>query len=104
MPFLNKVKTKKVTTRRMTDKRKERMEIYNTQRWRTMRSNFLLMNPLCEECLKNGKTTPVDDIHHRVSFMSTDDIVTRRALAFDYNNLVALCDSCHAKEHNPRKH
>lgn len=56
-------------------------------------------NPLCEECEERGRITPVDDVHHIVSFMSTDDPLERLRLAFDFDNLMSLCDGCHAKKH-----
>lgn len=84
-------------------KRKERMSIYNTQRWRDLRAFKMLNNPLCEECEKADKVTPVDDVHHIVSFMSTDDLVYRTQLAFDYENLMSVCDECHQKLHNKKK-
>lgn len=81
-------------------KRKERMQIYNTARWRELRESKLRNNPLCEKCLEEGRTTPADDIHHIQSFMSSDDPIIRKALAFDSNNLMSLCDWCHQKVHN----
>lgn len=79
--------------------RKERIKIYNTQRWRDLRAWKMTNDPLCEECLKNDKATAVEDVHHIVSFMSTDDPVERNRLAFDYNNLMSICKECHAKKH-----
>lgn len=79
--------------------RRERMNIYNSQRWRDIRGWKMICDPLCEECEKAGKITPVDDVHHIVSFMSTDDPVERLRLAFDFDNLMSLCDECHAKKH-----
>ena len=59
----------------------------------------MVCNPLCEECEKRDRITPVDDVHHIVSFMSTDDPLERLRLAFDFDNLMSLCDECHAKKH-----
>lgn len=81
-------------------KRKERMEIYNSARWRAMRLAKLRDNPLCEMCEREGRTTLADDVHHIQSFMSTDDPYGRRALAFDYDNLMSVCDRCHQRLHN----
>ena len=84
-------------------KRKERMNIYNTARWRELRVLKLQRNPLCEICLKSGRVTPADDIHHVISFMSTHDPIQRKFLAFDFNNLMSLCDRCHQEIHNRAK-
>ncbi|WP_278723598.1 HNH endonuclease [Bacteroides finegoldii] len=51
-------------------------------------------------CLKENKTTPAEDIHHIISFMSTDDPVQRAFLAYDYDNLMSLCKKCHQAAHN----
>lgn len=83
-------------------KRKERMEIYNSGRWRVLRTAKMNSNPLCEMCEREGRTTPADDVHHIQSFMSTDDPDARRALAFDYDNLMSVCDRCHQKLHNDK--
>lgn len=63
----------------------------------------MICNPLCEECEKQGRITPADDVHHTISFMSTDDPLERLRLAFDFDILMSLCDECHAKKHNNSK-
>src|SRR4051794_12488082 len=40
--------------------------LYNNARWRKARKHFLAANPLCEDCLANGKTTLSEDVHHTV--------------------------------------
>lgn len=78
----------------------ERRKIYNTERWRRLRAWKFACNPLCEICLKDDKIVPAEDVHHIVSFMSTDDIAKRNFLAYDYDNLMSLCKQCHQKVHN----
>ena len=87
--------------RHLEMKRKERMKIYNSQRWRDMRDWKMVENPLCEMCLKEDRVTPVEEIHHMTSFMSTDDPIKRTNLAFDYGNLMSICKTCHQRIHNP---
>jgi len=87
--------------RKKSHNRKQRMSIYNTARWRRLREVKLINNPLCEICEEEGRTTPAEDVHHITSFMSTHDSITRRHLAFDYDNLKSLCKECHSKEHQP---
>lgn len=96
MPTIFKPKRRKDDS----PKRKERMVIYNSVRWRALRLAKLRDNPLCEMCERNGVTRMADDVHHIQSFMSTDDPDARRTLAFDYDNLMSLCDECHSKVHN----
>ena len=88
------------TTRTYEGKRKERMVIYNSNIWRALRMAKLRDNPLCEMCEREGIVKPADDVHHIQSFMSVDDQDERIALAYDYDNLMSLCDECHTKVHN----
>lgn len=86
-----------------SERRKERIRIYSSERWKRLRLVKLYNDPLCERCLKVGKTVPADDVHHVVSFMSVDDPVGRRRLAYDYENLMSLCRACHNELHNGHK-
>ena len=65
-----------------------------------MRASYLSVHPLCEACELNGCTTPATEIHHLVPIESkagwSDDM---EALAFDPNNLQALCKACHIEAH-----
>lgn len=65
-----------------------------------MRELKIAQQPLCEMCLKEGKTTIAEDVHHIESFMSTDDKVLRLALAYDYENLMSICKMHHQMIHN----
>lgn len=96
MPTINKPrKPNKRSTKRI-----ERMQIYNTARWRELRHAKMMNNPLCEQCLKEGRVTTSNDIHHIQSFMSAEARIDRLSLAFDYSNLMSLCKECHQKMHN----
>lgn len=77
-----------------------RRKIYNSERWRRLRAWKFACNPLCEMCLKEDKVVPAEDVHHIVSFMSTDDPNQRTFLAYDYDNLMSLCKQCHQSIHN----
>lgn len=79
------------------------MAVYNTARWKRLRLVKLRDNPLCEVCEKKGITKMADDVHHIQSFMSVDDPEARKALAFDYDNLMSLCDECHSEIHKRRR-
>lgn len=78
----------------------DRRKIYNSEKWRRLRAWKFTCDPLCEECLKVGKIVKAEDIHHKVSFMSTEDIQERIRLAYDFDNLQSLCKKCHQKKHN----
>lgn len=78
----------------------ERRKIYNSRRWQHLRDIKFMNNPLCEVCAGKGLTMPAEDIHHIVSFMSTDDPQRRLWLAYDYSNLMSVCKKCHQNIHN----
>ena len=59
----------------------------------------VLHTTLCEMCEKKGIVKPADDVHHIQSFMEVDDQDARRLLAFDFDNLMSLCDECHSEIH-----
>ena len=103
MPTIYKPKKKTVTNNQAfyQQRRKERQKIYNTTTWQ--RLSYMQQHPLCECCLKGGIIKSAKDIHHKVSFMSTDDKAERERLAFDSDNLQALCRECHNAIHNPKK-
>lgn len=81
----------------------ERRKIYNSQRWRDLRTWKFTNNPLCEKCMKNNIITPAEDIHHIVSFMRCTDPYQMNTLAYDYDNLMSLCKKCHQEIHNTPK-
>ena len=56
------------------------------------RTSGLAAHPLCEMCLKEGRLTPVDEVHHIVP-ISQGGTHAR-------DNLMSLCRSCHTKIHH----
>ena len=72
-------------------------KVYQSSRWRLLRSAKFHECPLCEVCLKVGKVTPTDEIHHIIPFYNGVEV--QEWLAFDYDNLVSLCIECHKKAH-----
>ncbi|MDR1556806.1 MAG: HNH endonuclease [Tannerellaceae bacterium] len=93
-------KPKKPQRKDDTLRRKERREIYSSTRWQKLREWKMINNPLCEKCLEKDRVSPTEDIHHIISFMSTEDPLQRKQLAYDYDNLMSLCKECHQKIHN----
>lgn len=100
MPTIYKPKKKQTKNDSQYDA--ERRKIYNSGRWRRLRAWKFACDPLCELCQKENKTVPAEDIHHIVSFMSTNDPSQRMILAYDYYNLQSLCKPCHQKIHNSK--
>lgn len=99
MPEINRVPKRK---REITDRARERQEVYNTPIWKRMQRAKLMECPLCESCLLEGKTTPSKQVHHIVSFMNYEGL-KRQEVAYNYGNLIALCIECHTKKHNKKK-
>lgn len=82
---------------------KRRRSVYNTQRWKRLRALKLKEQPLCEECLRAGRITPAEEVHHIVSFAEYVDADERTAMAYDYDNLESICKKCHGAEHARRE-
>lgn len=79
--------------------------IIQSTRWRRLRNHYLQEHPLCEEC---GKLAQV--VHHKIPLDKfRNDPNMMENLAFDEDNLEALCFDCHQiihrnlGKHNHRK-
>lgn len=59
--------------------------------WKKIRDLYASLHPLCERCLKEGRTTPMDEVHHIVP--------VSRGGTDDFSNLMSVCKSCHNKIH-----
>lgn len=93
MPTLTK-QSKKPKERNTADR-----SIYNSTQWKNLRASYFMEHPLCEMCLKEDKVTPAIDIHHIIPFLRGKTPLEQRDLAFNYNNLMALCKEHHQKIH-----
>ena len=60
--------------------------------WREIRKRDASAHPLCEMCLKEGRLTPVEEVHHIVP--------VSHGGSNDFSNLMSLCQSCHTKMHH----
>lgn len=74
--------------------------IYNTTRWRKDRLSYLSEHPLCEHCLQEGLIIPATLVHHKQEISSGMNDEAMKNIAFDINNLQALCNICHKEIHN----
>lgn len=59
--------------------------------WKRVRTRYVKAHPLCEQCLKDGRLTPVDEVHHILPLSRGGTNAT--------DNLMSLCRSCHNKAH-----
>ena len=70
--------------------------------WLKLRAAKLAADPLCEDCLKQGRTQEAHEVHHIEAFEGLWD-----PLRLDWDNLASLCRPCHravtASRRTPRK-
>ena len=59
------------------------------------------INGLCEECLKAGKITPAEEVHHKIKLTPAN--VNNPAIALNWSNLEGLCKECHMNKHRKSK-
>lgn len=62
--------------------------------WQRIRNAYARRHPLCEDCLAEGRTTPMEQVHHILPL--------REGGANDWENLRSLCAACHARTHASR--
>lgn len=93
MPTINLHKQKK---RERSYNKAAYQDVYNTPRWKRLRSVKVRNNPLCEECLRKGVVKQVEEVHHIVPF-DIDNF--SEELAYNYDNLISLCIECHKEAH-----
>lgn len=74
-------------------------KLYNTAKWQKLRNAYIMEHPLCEKCLESGITTAAQEVHHITPISRGKDELEMKDLAFNYNNLMALCEECHHKLH-----
>lgn len=73
-------------------------EFYSTRQWKKCREAYKKsVGYLCEECLRNGKIVPAEDVHHIQKL--TPQNVNDPSIALSFSNLMALCNPCHDKMH-----
>lgn len=63
--------------------------------WKRIRDRYIKLHPLCEECEKQGRLTPVEEVHHIIPLADGG--------THEIENLVSLCHSCHMKAHGVLK-
>ena len=62
--------------------------------WQKIRKRYAEEHPFCEECFKQGYIRAVEEVHHIVPLSEGG--------THSEENLVSLCQSCHAKIHAKR--
>lgn len=82
-----------------TKQAKDKAIIYNSKEWQQLRIEKLRANPLCEVCEQDGIVTSAHAVHHRHPIEDSTSKAEMRKWAFMWDNLVSVCDACHAKIH-----
>lgn len=73
---------------------------YVSPQWRACREGYLKKaGGLCERCRKNGKIEPATQVHHKIRL--TPGNIRDPRVSLNWDNLEALCEDCHKKEHRP---
>lgn len=105
MPTLYHAKKKKIWSEKAKkEERLKREEIYFSSEWRKIRQAYLREHPVCEFCNRLGIVKPAMAVHHKDGFnnYTGEDFYNK---AYDYNNLVSLCNEHHSFLHrNGRTH
>ena len=57
--------------------------------WKRIRDSYIAAHPLCEQCQKEGRITPAEEVHHILP-LSHGGTHSR-------DNLMALCKACHSR-------
>ncbi len=60
--------------------------------WKRIRDRYAAEHPLCEMCLKEGKASLTEEVHHILP--------VSQGGRHNKENLMALCRSCHTKIHH----
>lgn len=77
-------------------------QFYKSIQWRNCRSEYMKKaKGLCEDCLKENKITPAEEVHHIKPI--TPFNVNDPEITLNFSNLVALCRECHRKRHGARE-
>ena len=75
---------------------------YFSAAWKACRTAYLKKaGGLCERCLRKGLYVPAAIVHHKRHI--TPDNITDPRVTLSFDNLEALCWSCHEKEHKGRQ-
>ena len=74
-------------------------ELITSRKWRELRINKLISQPLCERCKATGILTWATEVHHIRPIESVKGRAAMTSLAFSINNLQSLCHACHVQAH-----
>ena len=71
---------------------------YRSKEWTRCKEAYLnKVNHLCERCLAKGLIVPARIVHHKEHLNEFN--IQEAAVSLNFDNLEALCQDCHNKEH-----
>jgi len=75
---------------------------YKSQAWKDIRDVAIRRDAyLCVDCMKSGKVTPAEEVHHIIPL--TPENITDASITLNMDNLVSLCRECHKARHGARQ-
>lgn len=88
----------------------DKAKIYNSREWKELKARKKSVNRFCEMCIaegqakgiKRGYLTPVQCVHHIIPIETAHNMAEMRKLAFDWTNLMSLCNKHHNQVHNQK--
>jgi len=58
-----------------------------------------MLNPLCQICNRNARTSLADHVHHKETISSGITELEKEQLAYNPKNLLSVCIQCHVDIH-----
>ena len=73
-------------------------KFYKSTAWEKCRKGYLAsVGGLCERCKAEGKVVPAAIVHHKIYLR--EENYKDPSIALNFENLEALCQTCHNQEH-----
>ncbi|MDY3213415.1 HNH endonuclease [Pyramidobacter sp.] len=92
IPGENYLKMKKIQSRKEYNRsRPVGHDFYQSTEWRKLRGAYRRAHPLCEECLREGRTEPAVIVDHVEEIADGGD-------PYDWDNLRSMCLACHNRK------
>lgn len=76
-------------------------EFYSSGAWKAVRKQAKKRDHyLCVDCLREGRITPAEEVHHIIALSQAN--VNDPRISLNLNNLKSLCKLCH-KKYDPKR-
>ena len=103
MAWINKRKVgqpNKVDKQESINRRNNKWQkYYGDKRWKQLREYIMRNNPLCVDCLFEGRSVPAVEAHHIRPFGDGKTEEEKWSLLLDPSNICPLCSFHHDKRH-----